>query len=206
MNGEWLSLSEVAEVLGVHPSTVRNWADQGKLPVHRTQGGHRRFRRGEVELWTQSQRARTSREVDLMVQSALGRTRFQISEGRLREEEWFEKLDEEARKHYRRSGRALLQRLMNYLVSDEELAQAEARALGYEYATIGRRCGLNSVQAVHAFLFFRNTLLESMISVYESAAIHSPLAWSDMLRKINAFTDQVLLSLLETFQAYQNNQ
>ena len=54
MTGEWLSLSEVAKVLGVHPSTVRNWADQGQVPVHRTTGGHRRFKKSEVELWQQT--------------------------------------------------------------------------------------------------------------------------------------------------------
>ena len=36
---EWLSLSDAAEYLGVHPSTVRAWADKGDLPVHRTAGG-----------------------------------------------------------------------------------------------------------------------------------------------------------------------
>ena len=206
MTGDWLSLSETAELLGVHPSTVRNWADQGRLPVHRTKGGHRRFRRKEVELWTQSQRAQSPPEIDLVVQSALGRTRFQISEGRLAKERWFKKLDQDAKDQYRKSGRALLQGLTTYLASDEEAAQAEARATGFEYASIGRRCGLNSVDAVSAFLFFRNVLVESMIAVYESAAIHSPYAWSDMLRKINSFTDEVLLAILEHFQVYQENE
>ena len=59
---EWLTLSEVAEWLGVHPSTVRNWADKGHLPSHRTQGGHRRFRRNELDLWSKSQRANASKE------------------------------------------------------------------------------------------------------------------------------------------------
>ena len=49
MPGNWLTLTEVSELLGIHPSTVRNWADQGVLPVHRTQGGHRRFMRAELE-------------------------------------------------------------------------------------------------------------------------------------------------------------
>jgi excisionase family DNA binding protein len=205
MAKEWLSLSEVAKILGVHPSTVRNWADQGQLPVHRTQGGHRRFKRSDVELWTQSQKANGPREADLVVQSALGRTRFHVSEGKLAEEAWFQKLDENARNQYRRSGRAMLQGMNAYLSSDETLAAAEARATGYEYATIGRRCELSSVEAIGAFLFFRNMLVESMISVYENASINSPYAWSDMLRKINAFTDQVLLALLENYQAFQGN-
>ena len=201
MAGDWLSLSEVAKILGVHPSTVRNWADRGRLPVQRTEGGHRRFRRSDVELWVQSRRVNNgSREADLVVQSALGRTRFQISEGRLEAEMWYRKLDQDARRQYRQSGRTLLQGLTTYLISDEETAQAEAHSLGFEYASIGRRYGLKSTDAARAFLFFRNLLVESMIAVYESAAIYSPHAWGDMLRKINRFTDQVLLTLLERYQ------
>ncbi|GAB4580276.1 MAG: helix-turn-helix domain-containing protein [Anaerolineales bacterium] len=199
---EWLNLSEAAEVLGVHPSTVRLWADQGRVPVHRTQGGHRRFKRQEVELWSQSQRMETPREADLLVQSALGRTRFQVSDGRLEAEEWYQKLDQDAREQYRRGGREMLRGLNTFLVTDEQTGSAEARSLGYEYASIGRRCGLKGTEAVRAFLFFRNMLTEAMISVYEGSAIHSPHAWGDMLRKLNDFMDQVLLAILERYQVY----
>ncbi|HLF88579.1 MAG TPA: helix-turn-helix domain-containing protein [Anaerolineales bacterium] len=202
---DWLNLSKAAKILGVHPSTVRLWADQGRIPVHRTQGGHRRFKRQEVEFWTQAQQLETPREADLLVQSALGRTRFQISEGRLEKEGWYLKLDKDARNQYRRGGREMLRGLNTFLVTDESTGKAEARSLGVEYASIGRRCGLNSSEAVQAFLFFRNMLMESMITVYESSAINSPYAWGDMLRKLNDFTDQVLLVLLERYQIYQDN-
>lgn len=94
---------------------------------------------------------------------------------------------------------------MTYSVSDANSARAEARAIGYEYASIGWRCGLSSVDAVKAFLFFRNMLVESLLSMYESASIRSPQAWGTMLRKINAYTDQIMLTLLETYEAYQRN-
>lgn len=38
-----LTVSEVASEFGVHPQTVRRWADQGDLPSTRTLGGARRF-------------------------------------------------------------------------------------------------------------------------------------------------------------------
>ncbi len=199
---DWLNLSEAAEILGVHPSTVRLWADQGRVPVHRTQGGHRRFKRHEVELWTQAQQLETPREADLLVQSALGRTRFQVSDGRLEAEGWYQKLDQDARDQYRRGGREMLRGLNTFLVTDEQTGRAEARSLGYEYASIGRRCGLKSSEAVRAFLFFRGMVTESMIAVYEGSAIHSPHAWGDMLRKLNDFMDQVLLAILERYQLY----
>ena len=203
MKNEWLSLGDVAQLLGVHPSTVRSWSDAGALPVHRTQGGHRRYRRSEVDLWMQSQRANNGDEVDMVVQNALRTTRFRISEGRLQAEDWYRKLDGEARQQYSASGRALLGGLINYLHSDNQKASAEAEALGYEYASRGRRYGLSSVEATHAFLFFRNMLLESMLGVYEAAAVRSPHAWSDMLRKIGDFTDQILITILETYEAYE---
>ena len=200
---EWLSLGEAARFLGVHPSTVRSWSDQGFLPVHRTKGGHRRYRRSEVDLWLQAQRAGDSGEANLVVQNALRTTRFQISEGRLADEDWYIKLDEAAREQYRVSGRTLLKGLINTLNSDSQDGDAEADALGYEYAARGRRYGLNSVEATHAFLFFRNMLIESMLGVYEAAAIQSPDAWSDMLRKINSFTDRILVTILESYEVYQ---
>jgi excisionase family DNA binding protein len=203
MTGEWLSLSQVSKILGVHPSTVRNWSDQGHLPVHRTKGGHRRYRRSEVELWLQSQREDGPSESHLVVQNALKRTRIHISEGRLESESWYQKLDGDAREQYRRSGRALLQGLSGSLATDGESAEAEARSLGYEYASRGWRYGLSCSEATHAFLFFRNMLMDSMLAVYEAAAVNSPQAWSDMFRKINAFTDQIQITLLETYDAYQ---
>jgi excisionase family DNA binding protein len=123
---EWLSLSDVAQILGIHPSTVRSWSDQGVLPVHRTQGGHRRYLRNEVDLWVLSQRSDPNSDANLVIQSAMRNTRFQISEGRLAAEAWYAKLDEDAREQYRISGRALLQGLIQAMSSSDEQAIAEA--------------------------------------------------------------------------------
>jgi excisionase family DNA binding protein len=202
-DGDWLSLGGVARLLGVHPSTVRGWSDQGALPVHRTRGGHRRYRRNELELWLQSRRASGVDGMNLVVQQALRNTRFQISEGRLAAEGWYNRLDDESKSQYRESGRNLLQGLVSFLYTDGDQALEAAEALGYEYALRGRRCGLNRLEATHAFLFFRNVLIESMLSVYESAAIQSPHAWSSMFRRVNEFTDRIMLTILETFEAYQ---
>jgi excisionase family DNA binding protein len=46
---ENLTASTAAEILGVHPDTVRRWADEGKLPFWTTPGGQMRFRREDVE-------------------------------------------------------------------------------------------------------------------------------------------------------------
>ncbi len=42
-DGVSLSTSQAADLLGVHPSTVKRWSDAGDLVTERTGGGHRRI-------------------------------------------------------------------------------------------------------------------------------------------------------------------
>ncbi len=198
---QWLSLHAAAELLGVHSSTVRIWSDKGLLPVYRTRGGHRRFKRSEVILWAESSRGKQVIDPLSVVQAAVHNIRMQISEGRLQSEAWYLKLDESARSQYRQSAHTLFQGLVNYLLSDGAAGPAEAHSIGYEYASRARRFGLNMVDATQAFLFFRNMLLESVIQVYQEANVPSGRAWADILRKVNAFADLILLHLLDTYQA-----
>jgi excisionase family DNA binding protein len=197
----WLTVTDLAEELGIHPSTVRLWSEKGVLPVHRTSGGHRRYLRDEVDLWV-----KTSREIHVVepgdaMQSAIGKIRMQVADGRLEQEGWYKKLDENARIQYRQSGMTLVRGLISYLSSDGVDAAGEAYALGYEYASRARRYGLNSVDATRAFLFFRNILLEALINAYEEAHAPPGLAWGRMLKRLHAFTDQILVTLLETYIA-----
>ncbi len=46
---EVMTVSEAARALGVAGQTVRDWADNGKLPMKRTSGGQRIFQRADVE-------------------------------------------------------------------------------------------------------------------------------------------------------------
>jgi excisionase family DNA binding protein len=48
---EWLTLGQAAAFLGAAQSTVRKWADGGRLPTFYTPGGHRRFRRSDLEAF-----------------------------------------------------------------------------------------------------------------------------------------------------------
>jgi excisionase family DNA binding protein len=46
---EYLTPGQVARLLHVSPKTVNRWAHEGRLPCLVTLGGHRRFRRDDVE-------------------------------------------------------------------------------------------------------------------------------------------------------------
>src|SRR2546422_10083479 len=48
---DWLTLGQAAKFLGVAQTTVRKWSDQGRVPAFYTPGGHRRYRRRDLELF-----------------------------------------------------------------------------------------------------------------------------------------------------------
>jgi excisionase family DNA binding protein len=50
-DSEWLTLGQAARFLGVAQSTIRKWSDQGRVPAFYTPGGHRRYRRSDLEAF-----------------------------------------------------------------------------------------------------------------------------------------------------------
>ncbi len=200
---EWVSVNEAAAVLGVHPGTVRVWSDKGMLPVYRTRGGHRRYKRSEVELWANTARGGEAVDAASVVQAATRNIRMQISDGRLEAEPWYQKLDDEARAQYRESARSLFSGLVAYLTSGGDAGASEAHSIGYEYASRARHFGLDQVDATRAFLFFRDVLMQSVIQVYQGANVPSARAWGDILSGVNGFTDMILLNLLQTYEAME---
>jgi len=196
---DWLGLSATAEMLGVHPSTLRTWADKGDIPTHRTAGGHRRFQRAEIEVWAAARRTSQPDELQVVVQNAIGRTRLELADGRLRQESWYTKLSEAERTRYREGSRRLMRELIRCSRLDRAQAEAEAQVLGREYARIGRQVGLSLKEAVAAFLFFREFLFESIFNVYETAGVRFSNAWGEMRHKVSDFTNQVLLALIDSY-------
>jgi excisionase family DNA binding protein len=47
----WLTLGQAAKYIGVAQSTIRKWSDQGRVPAFYTPGGHRRYRRGDLDTF-----------------------------------------------------------------------------------------------------------------------------------------------------------
>lgn len=48
---DWLTLGQAAKFLGVAQSTIRKWSDGGRVPAFYTPGGHRRYRRRDLETF-----------------------------------------------------------------------------------------------------------------------------------------------------------
>lgn len=57
VSDELLTPSQVAALFHVDPKTVTRWADAGKISAIRTLGGHRRFKKTEVDKLLQPRRS-----------------------------------------------------------------------------------------------------------------------------------------------------
>jgi hypothetical protein len=136
--------------------------------------------------------------------NVLRNTRVQINVSNLEAEKWYRKMDEDAREQYRLSGRSLVQGLIEHLTSNGDGLEAEARSLGYEYASRGQRVGLTSVEAAHAFQFFRTAVMDAILTAYEDAGVRSPQIWADMFRRMNLFSDLIIITLLDNYEALQH--
>src|SRR5919106_541497 len=51
---DWLTLGQAAKYLGVAQSTIRKWSGQGRVPAFYTPGGHRRYRRADLDKFLES--------------------------------------------------------------------------------------------------------------------------------------------------------
>lgn len=195
MDDEWLSLSAASDLIGVHPATLRAWANQGRVSSQRTAGGHRRFRKSDLTRWSSKQRE-TAPGIDMLIHSALGRLRLTMDHAEM---PWLDRLDAAQRSLHRDLGRRLMIDLSAALNESTESVLA-ARMLGVDYAHLSQRQGLPLTQTVEAFLFFRDTVVDSLIQMANYTELPNSPDWLLLSRRLNAFTNTVLLSLIETYQ------
>ena len=198
---EWLSLREAADLLGMHPATVRLWADRNEIPSRRTSGGHRRFRRADVEARL---REETEPKQDpaalLLIQSLLGRIRFAFTDGTLNTLPWYQHFNVAARDGYRELGQRLLSLLLRALSKSthQDDLKEEAMQLGSEYGTITRKSQVPVADAVRAFLYFQTLVDEGILQLAEIRSTHSQdIPWIESLYQIQNITNEILPALIE---------
>ncbi|MBK9124607.1 MAG: helix-turn-helix domain-containing protein [Chloroflexi bacterium] len=200
-DNEWVSLRRAAELLGVHPATVRNWADKGDLPSRRTPGGHRRFRVSDLQRQMQADSELQPIEIQVILQSALGQARLQVGDGDLANVPWYRAMRDETRQHMRVQGRALLEELRAFLAAGSpDSGLSRAIEMGKQYAVSLIEDGLTLPQAVRGFLFFSDFVINSVLTWSELTAPRSPIEWAALLRHVNTFMNTMLLSIIEYYQ------
>lgn len=196
----WLTLSQAADRLGVHPATLRRWADGGQIPALLTPGGHRRFAAADIERFTQENRhgRSVSGLEDIWAENALSLARIEVI--RHPHVKWLSAFPEDDRQRKRALGRYLLSLLLRYVNSaekDERLVE-EARALGRAHAENTLGLGMPSCDALCAAIFFQNVMIEAAMHMPETTGIRRE-AHMKLVRRIHEFLNIVQLAVAERY-------
>jgi excisionase family DNA binding protein len=196
-----LTLAEAAARLGVHPTTLRRWADQGDVLVMVTPGGHRRFPVAEVErLRGIDTRGADERAVARhLVERALATTRVHLPEQA--GAGWVAGYDDRERSEKRESGRRLMGLLQTYLGGDaggRAEALESARTLARAYARDAADHGLGLTDLLRAVTFFRDQTLEGVFAGGDPGVDAD--AARTALQRVNTFYNEVLLAGAPVFE------
>ncbi len=203
-NGNWLTLSEAARLLDVHPTTLRRWANNGDLPVFVTPGGHRRF--AAVDLARFARERSALRNVHgiagLYATKALAYTRHEVSSHG--QDGWLALYTEEGRNRNRLLGQQLMGLTLQYLSSESSEGHSaslleEARRIGHLYAVNAVEAGLPLRATLEAAMFFRDNLIETALQLPDSVNIR-PEANVRLLRRVNSLLNAVYLAVAEVYE------
>jgi excisionase family DNA binding protein len=196
----WLKLSEAAKQLNVHPTTLRRWADEGKIPFMVTPGGHRRFADSDVtHLGERKHSVRRLGPVErIWASHALERTREAIVAHQ--QGSWIKEYDGTARERNRMLGNQLMTITMEYLTIEEpdEGLVVEAARIGRQYGHNARKLGLPVTAALRASMFFRDTLVAAAVELPENVRI-PPGSQIQLLERINRILNTAQLGVAEAY-------
>jgi excisionase family DNA binding protein len=205
---EWLTLSEAAHVLGIHPTTLRRWADNGSIPVKVTPGGHRRFRRGELLAHLEPEKATPE------IKDSTGRAwqDFALVETRHRlvqkpEPAWLTAFDQDGRDEKRELGRRLMSLIMQHVSAPDADRQLliEAKGIAARYAQNCLAAGLSAAEGLEATTFFRDAITEVALQMPHIAELEGD-AQIRLLRKLNQVFNVVQVNFVEYYEALADHE
>ena len=198
-DANWLTLRKAADILGVHPATLRRWADNGDIPVLLTPGGHRRFDENDIERFASERRQLRSLApaTQVWVEKAMQRTRADIAA--TDERPWLASMDDARRDYHRNLGRQLMGLTLQYISGGTDELLEEARTLGEAYGHSSVEAALPLSAALQAAMFFRDTLVETALQLPETTRIR-PEANLRLMRRINKLLNVVHLAIASTYE------
>jgi excisionase family DNA binding protein len=187
----WLSLTEASKRLNVHPATLREWADRGRIRTFRTPGGHRRFSGEDVEALA----AEAAPELALFMNALVGQARLATSAGKLATEPWYARFDDASKERQRALGHDLMRVLVAYLGDTEKDCIAEVRDLGERYARLAHDAGLSLGDAMRAFHLF-DGLVHSSAKQLSAVQVGGLV---DFERNVGWFLNEVRVAMVESY-------
>jgi excisionase family DNA binding protein len=202
-----VGVAEASRILGVHPSTLRQWTAQGRLRVFVTPGGHRRYAETDLQVFRARTPASGARRalaaVMLTVQPRCGFSQPATHA----EYPWLAACDESRRLRPRLLGGALVRLLARYVVADDEEAERylqQARQHAAEYGALAAELGLSPAAAIEAFTLCRAPIVQAAERWVGEPHASTPAAHASApethatLARVSRFFDAALLSMVET--------
>ena len=181
--GRLLTIGQAAELLGVHPLTIRNWSEKGTIRYRRTPGGHRRYRLQDLQraLAAPQNDPATAAAIAELARSAVrealaGAQRPAVGalpSGSSVVHGLRAALSDNQRRSMTHLGRELLGLLIRYAVAATDGAGAtdvpredalrRGRQLGASYGRAATRLGLAPADVVATFNFFQETVVQALV-------------------------------------------
>ncbi len=194
-----VGLAAAEAITGVSISTLRRWADEGRVPAFRTPGGHRRFRVADLQRALVPASVPAS-SVEVLGHLAVSRIRRQLAAPKARDLDWLAGLDERTRERLRLVGRHLLSTVEAYLARQRPRAAvlAEARQFGLLYGRELAAARFSIRQGLEAFTFFRRSLEEAARRYAQQQGL-SPAEMDDLRDQLDALHDRILLGIAEAY-------
>ncbi len=199
----WVGLGEASRLLGISPGTLRRWADEGRIPVFTTPGGHRRFPRQALRALLPSPRpqrptlARLGASPERIARAYRPRRRPPAESGA--PDPILGRLSEEERARFRERGRRLVGLLIDHLDAADrasrDLALQEARQLAAEHGRVLAGLGFSLTDAVAAFLRFRAPFLAELATLARRRSLDTREA-TTLLTDADRATDALLVAMM----------
>lgn len=197
---KWLSLTQAADQLGIHPTTLRRWADNGDIPVYVTPGGHRRFLESDINQYLGDQHP-TSPNIagQVWASSALVATQQRLRNNT--HTQWLDSFDEAQRHEKRQLGQRLLGLIMQHISmpDDDQSLLVEARSIADRYAENCITSKLTAAQGLEIVLFFRDSMSEVALQMPQVANFDDEKRLR-LMRKINQVFNFIQLCLIEYYE------
>jgi excisionase family DNA binding protein len=197
---DWMGLAEASAVLGVSGATLRRWADDGRVPVFTTPGGHRRFSRRTLQHLLPATRrerpplARLGASPERIARAYRPRTATTPAGP-----PWMEHLSDTDRIEFRERGRRLLELLVEHLDAPEPAIAAlklqEACRLAAGHGRQVAALGASMTEAVQTFLQFRTPFTAELASTARRRGLDTREATA-LLTSAETAMDQLLVATM----------
>jgi excisionase family DNA binding protein len=196
---KWLALTQASKMLGIHPTTLRDWVDEGVIASFHTPGGHRRFAESDIQAFIATSKiGKPHCSIPVATKRTLAQMHAKLKTTDAKP--LLAAFNTKERIRHRELGRQLTAILVQHLTPNthHDADSQNIREIGVQYSRECRAQRLPLTEAMRIFLFFSRAVTE--------AAVESPrltgLPRQEILRVLKQFhevLDAIHIAIIESY-------